>query len=484
MFEIKRADDLIIFLNSLESRYRPQQWKFNEVDIWPVLRNEIYHKLSLRILNSSHQSRKLNYSKRFIKSISKLVVPPKIKKVDYLLVSDSTSYLNLDNQSIDKFCDPIISIIDDSNKSWCKIQYESYFKKNYLFEPIGMEYLFLKQKIHQYFYKKKHTRLNECVFYSEIFNLLEEVCEALDNQYFKIENFSKRLQLFELRIKGFQVVLSKLLPKFVFIVDYYNFNNQALIYACNNLGIPNCDIQHGSISEVHAAYSGWLDVPSSGYNTIPNFIFVWSDYEKKLIDKCFNNIHKAIVVFKLIDILFQNKSLLIEQFCSLLKAKLLSMNSNLTILFTMQYGIEYDDALFNYISKTQNTFNWIFRLHPVDLNSKGEKNLLIKLEEFSVKNFEYILSSNYPLEVVLDQTDLHITHSSSVTTDAFLKGIPSLVFSEYGYSVFKGQIDHKHLILETDFKEIGKYITARNKNINMRDIRSDVLTNLKSIINL
>ena len=88
------------------------------------------------------------------------------------------------------------------------------------------------------------------------------------------------------------------------------------------------------------------------------------------------------------------------------------------------------------IQATGSKYNWLLRLHPVQLNgsqSKVVKKYLNKMYG-RIDNVEWEQSSLLPLPLILSWADLHITHHSSVTIDASLLGVQTALIAPYIFS--------------------------------------------------
>ena len=90
------------------------------------------------------------------------------------------------------------------------------------------------------------------------------------------------------------------------------------------------------------------------------------------------------------------------------------------------------DALEKVILKTRQQYNWILRLHPVQLNGIEKGATLDYLSRtFGIERTRLWLEASWiPLPVVLRKTDLHITFSSAVVIEAARMGIRSGILNK------------------------------------------------------
>jgi hypothetical protein len=241
--------------------------------------------------------------------------------------------------------------------------------------------------------------------------------------------------------------------KMALLVSFYSDRGMALIKACKDLGIKTADIQHGIQGELHAAYGNWLNVPTNGYNTMPDTFLVWSETEAKAN-------RNSIIIGNV----FESKWYSNDEFVTSFDQEILTISKKLiadkNILFTVQYGIEYNPDLFELIKKTESEFNWLIRFHPV-MNIEKKNDFIKLLKSYDVVNYEFELSTSLPLYSLLRNVNLHITHSSSTVLEALNFNVPSLLIDEFGreyYIEYLGsQVKYESLIERqvTSIKELA-----------------------------
>lgn len=116
-----------------------------------------------------------------------------------------------------------------------------------------------------------------------------------------------------------------------------------------------------------------------------------------------------------------------------------------SILVSLQWGMLQPeissngiivDALEKVILDTANKYNWILRLHPVQLRSEEREAVLKYLAEtFDVEKAQgWLKSSQDPLPIVLSQADLHITHNSTIVIEAAWMGVRSALLDQKIYN--------------------------------------------------
>ena len=58
----------------------------------------------------------------------------------------------------------------------------------------------------------------------------------------------------------------------------------SLIRACKILNIKSVDVQHGHQCK-HPMYLYWLQIPITGYDLLPDYYWVWSNFATKELHK-------------------------------------------------------------------------------------------------------------------------------------------------------------------------------------------------------
>lgn len=470
---ISSAKEIIEFIISLETRFKPQKWSVKDIYYWPLLRIEIYHRLSLHVLNSRHSGKSNTRIKTLINLIYSFFELAGKKKTDYLFVSDNTSFVKINGTSFDKFCDPIISELVARGKSWQKWHYLEPEKHRKQYNSYGIQKFFLILSL-----RNKFFRSNPKTPFSvtdELRHLLADVNAEINDTIINAETFAGIIQKFIEKTEWFEKRLIGIKPKKVFIVDYYNFNNMALINACNKLGIQSIDIQHGAQTAVHAAYANWTSIPENGYNLLPSVFLVWSDREIKLLKEWLVVSQSVYKTGDLMNVIYKRLGLEMGKMDEHVKNWTTQMKGRINVLFTLQYGLVYDEEMYRVISQTQYEYNWLIRLHPVDLNPERISFFQNELNRHGITSYEMMFTSQAPLVSILKNTDIHVTHSSSTILEALRYGIKSIVINEYGKQFYADSLQNEDIIYCPPGDGLIACITENAKNnIQANDVESQI----------
>ncbi|NJN12566.1 MAG: hypothetical protein HC836_39250 [Richelia sp. RM2_1_2] len=219
----------------------------------------------------------------------------------------------------------------------------------------------------------------------------------------------------------------------------------AICAACNELGIPSVDIQHGIQGDIHIAYGNWSKVPKEGFKTLPSIFWNWNQSQAKYIDNWAvkNRKHQTFVGGNPWDQVFQTISNNLGNSCKSEIDVLKIKDSNAVyILFTLQpMGDDLiPDFFFNLYNNSPDNWQWWFRLHP----RQSLDDAIVKLltDKYNVSAYKIKLVSECPLNLILEHANLHITQFSSVVLEAENFGVPSICIHPNSVDMFSEQIDN------------------------------------------
>ncbi|MCP1715121.1 hypothetical protein J2T58_000969 [Methanocalculus alkaliphilus] len=236
------------------------------------------------------------------------------------------------------------------------------------------------------------------------------------------------------RVTLWSSILKKANPGIVISIQPDDF----LCQAGNGLGIPVYDLQHGVISDVHPWYGAKyrIDTPTE---MLPTGFLCWDDHSVATLSKW--AVQKGIRVVRIgnpwfLRFMIANQNDILVQ--DIIPASESWDEVRPSILVSLQWGLMdiYEDvpngvmieSLENVILETYDQYNWVLRLHPVQLRDENElelaKSYLISTFGAEITN-KWINDSFLPLPLVLRKVDLHITYDSSIVIEAAWGGIRS-----------------------------------------------------------
>jgi len=242
----------------------------------------------------------------------------------------------------------------------------------------------------------------------------------------------------------FKRILTSTRPKAVFVTCYYGTESMACILACNELGIPTIDIQHGSQGAFHVGYGQWNRVPPLGYELLPTFFWCWGESEAAAIREWSASlpVHQPMVGGNLfLERWVAGNDDTVRAYDKILADLKRPNRDRVHILYTLN-GCTKDElkAMVDILDAVNRSglesFFWV-RLHPISLDQKS----LVRrtLEESGIRNADVENSTVLPLYAILRHVDVHMTEFSSVVIEAESFHVPSVI-GELGVVSFRDQI--------------------------------------------
>ena len=209
-------------------------------------------------------------------------------------------------------------------------------------------------------------------------------------------------------------------------------------------GIPVYDLQHGVIADEHSTYGKEYRVDTPPRD-LPDGFLCWDESSAAVLRKW--SLQKGIDVRVVGNIWFSRflfmkpNDLLVQE---AINTGRIFNNSRPVILVSLAWGMGkfYNYAGFNgvmvaalekAILETEDTYNWLLRLHPIQIRGT-EKEIA---QGYLTRTFghlgsvEWHICSELPLPVVLQQVDLHITDASTVVVEAGWMGVYSALLNSH-----------------------------------------------------
>lgn len=257
-------------------------------------------------------------------------------------------------------------------------------------------------------------------------------------------------------------------------------------------GVPIYDLQHGVIDKGHPKYTPGLSFPKhlpllrNDYHAeipirdLPNGYLCWNEQSAALLRKwaTLKGIDVQIVghVWFLRFLYPKKTDFLVQEAVNTGK---IFKDNRPSILVTLAYDqdlfYQYDgfngvmvDVLEKTILETAETYNWLLKLHPLQIRGSANKTTQSYLKHTfgHLASVDWLVCSNMSLPVLLQQVDLHITDMSSVVIEASWMKIYSALLNKeflpggiyehyFKYEKDLGMV----VVLQQDTKKIKQWIT-------------------------
>lgn len=217
-----------------------------------------------------------------------------------------------------------------------------------------------------------------------------------------------------------------------------------LCAAAHAAGIPIYDFQHGLISEAHPEY-GARFLTKRPVDTLPTGYLCWDEASADVLRQGASSPEPDVRVvgnpwFQRFLVPRPNDALVTEAAQAIKgvagrPSVLVSLAWGMDII----YGPEHIDTVITKrleqaILQTADRYNWLLRLHPVQLRGKERQWVESTLRRTfgGLQSVDWEVCSRLPLPVVLSKADAHVSDYSSVTIEAAWFGVPSaLLHSQF-----------------------------------------------------
>jgi glycosyltransferase involved in cell wall biosynthesis len=455
--EVQQNHEFMALLGELERRFPVDEWTVDSVRVWPIARIHLYYGFFehqyfgerpvragiVKVADLPRLARRLGKSAWQYLQCSATDFRNthyRNRPHDALFLNYNTYMTRLNGRWYSRICDPLVEQLSEKGLSSLMLTggYEyatPRFTKSRFIQPhlvihrlLGMAAKRRRQDPPAML-REIEAHAKASGLFSPSFNLVTPV-EHHARQTIGIARYFKR-------------VLSDVRPKVVFVTCWYGTESMACVLACNELGIPTIDIQHGS-QDFHVAYDRWNRVPLAGFELMPTFFWCWSESEASTIRKWAGerDVHQPIVGGNpFLERWIAGDDALVRAYDASVARLKEPSRGKVQVLYTLN-GSTKDEIktivdIIEAVNQSGMESHFWIRLHPIALDQKG---LVRKtLEEHGLRNVDVENATTLPLYALLRHMDVHITEFSSVVIEAQAFGVPS-VTGEQGIIWFPSQV--------------------------------------------
>lgn len=471
------------FLKQVEKKYKCEDFIFMGLHIWPLLTTVIMYiwrdavQINPEKIAQRNTSNKWNSLIRFMKGWYHISLNS-YKRSDYLFVGDANFNTLYKNQYINRYFDPILDALE-ADKMIPILFEKTVIGKRDIYKKERMNDLFspfiyfwnsyngrqIRKKINTDTIQKIHPHLNL---------IINELAAELHINntliYKRIIGFVQKVIIWK---KVFDSILNKVKPQYSFLINYASAMGYGFVYACKSERVKVTDIQHGAQGKMHWAYLGFDSYPPSGYNSMPDYFWVWDANSENFLMNEFKRCKSINVIHGGNPWL----SFLME------KGEIYKMNRDRKIILITLQPIEpiIEDFVLDSIKHLDNQYEFWIRFHPRmnDDHKSKIKKLFIKK---GLTNLEFDKSNSLPLQQLIFNCEVHISYYSGSIIEASLMNKPSIVLHRIGTTIFEQEIAQNivfpYLLKEKEkLSQLILYLSDNNKKVKIENI--DFLSILK-----
>ena len=354
------------FLKQVEKNYNCEDFIFMGLHIWPILTTVIMYIWRDAVRKIPEKEAQENASTkwygpiRFVKGWFHINLH-NYKRSNYMFVGNASFNTLYKNQYINRYFDPILDALEADKIKPIFFEKKVIVKRdNYKKERIND----LLSPFTYYWNSYKGRKIRKNINTDTVqeihphLNLIINELAAelhLNNTviYKRIIGFVQQVIIWE---KVFNSILKKVKPQYSFLINYASSMGYGFVYACKSEKVKVTDIQHGAQGKMHWAYLGFNLYPTSGYNSMPDYFWVWDTNSEKFLINEFKDC-------KTINVIHGG-----NPWISFLmgKGEIYEMNRNRKIILITLQPIEpvIEDFVFDSIKLLDNQYEFWIRFHP------------------------------------------------------------------------------------------------------------------------
>ena len=429
-------------------------WEINGIKVWPLIRNyhmfwllsqRVHDKNSQIVVSQSNTNRFWRVAKAFLYetlfSINDRKNNDKIRKTDALIVvTSSTRFFKVDGAWYNPYCDSITKHLNKAGIDSLVLEYAAdgkYLMPRFSSSCYIQAKSFLITIAAKIFGRATVQPLSETLAgWNSFVDILEQrlgydCTPSIDEMRFRV----RQVIAYE---KWFIDILKTEQPSVCLMSGYYSADNMGLIRACRKTGVLTIEIQHGVQGDQHFAYRKWGQLPSEGFDLLPQIFWTWGELEKRNIESWtigFSESHRAIVGGNPCLHIYDHKGGCIEGYQKLPedipRGSRKSIKRN--IVFTAQAFNMLPSFLIETMRVTSDCMWWM-RIHPQYWET--HTSIIKQCSAAGLSNINIDDASSMPLVSLMDICDVHVTEFSSCVLEAQSRGVFSIVINEHGPSLF------------------------------------------------
>ncbi|MBW4360339.1 hypothetical protein [Flavobacterium taihuense] len=427
--EFKERENLINFLENTEQKYPVEDWKVEDVEIWPIIKTTIFFSTynQGKIESKNLKSKIISFFRLFKLDVVYsyfCLKRAKIMEIKYMFSGFFGHRVMWDGVFYNRYFDPIMDSIEDNEGQRSSIfEYDKKRKIKHYREDRVFD---VTKFIHYFNFITKGTIVDYDKFQG-FDGLLKELEQGMQiNPTKLLTKISSELNNAFVWKKLWLYVLDRNKASHVFVLCYYNSKMYGLLLAAKEKGLVSVDMQHGGQGGFHVAYN-FKKIPLKGYKLVPDYFWNWDKNSADNILKFTRETpHKVIVGGNpWIDFLKNQKVFLVEKEI---------------IIYTLQTTLVpvLHDYIIEAIKKTPQNFSWWLRLHPRMTENEITELYNTLTKENIIDKVEIKKASKIPLPLILANCVVHVSHFSGSILEANLMNVKAnIILGEIGKKYFQ-----------------------------------------------
>jgi hypothetical protein len=452
-------------INEIESQFPVDKWRVNDVLVWPIVRLDLAMKLHNSGAVSAAAPKKNNNSsvnkiKMIFQSWNRSFYRKKSLKADKVVfLSHSMMKSNVSGVWYDRLVDPIAENLKAFGIHSRILEYSPNFN---IKQPSYHESDNVQGTLENLRFKAKFINLfkdNEVEI--EKFDKVNLFLGKYNLKLKPLDSYVKYTNLIIILADFFKKELIKKNAALGVLIYYYGPEGMAFNLACEQLGLPSIEVQHGVQGPMHRAYGRWSKVPEKGYALLPQYFWCWDQDSADAIENWSGKLdtHNAIIGGNpWVDLWTKQDNVLANRLNQDLP-EINPDNAEKVILVTLQTGREFPSIILKAMNDSPSSWLWLIRLHPNMLEEKPKVKKKLSSLPANVK-YEIDLSTELPLPYLLREIHVHVTEWSSTVKEAKEYNKKSVITHENGAEIFIEEIEEKVAVYTESVTELISIIES------------------------
>lgn len=433
-------------VRQIEYRFRVTEWKFGDVELWPLARMGLYLDMFWQDAKSSPPPDRA-LPLRFASGVARPIINRWRSRMDLdhyvshpqqagaVFLGDGVSLDRVEGAWVDRFGEPLIAALEQRGM------------RTFLMQSGNLNRLpwkrrtFAANRIAAAGWLKTH----DYDFSPDLPDHAEVLC-AVAKSGFSAPSLhrialAKQACLLCGAAAEFERLLRIIKPTLAFVVTYYAGLGPAFVLACRRQGILSVDLQHCPQENSHKAYR-WFAVPPNGYKLLPAVFWNWTERDCENIQSWAGRLarpwHRGV----------HGGHVQIDRFLQDVQASRMPLNESLAkpgagrqfereILVALQPipgNREIWNALASQIEISPPTWRWWIRRHPASLPRQDAE--FGRLLTSRGPNIVIDGSSLFSLPNLLERMDVILSLASGASSEAAIFGVPALFLSHAAQDYF------------------------------------------------
>lgn len=451
------SGQILDLLNEIEHRWPVGEWTCRGLRIWPLVRIQLYFQLVQRLLAEERPASRFGRVSRLAADLGKPLRagvgasrarwrdrPHNARlaeQADVVCLANTVDRTSIDGVWHDKIFDPFISEFAGRGRRSLVLERTGIrhyrvprLRPSVLIQP-RLDVLTVRTGL----WRSRGTAALDG--FDACANLVARAnARAVMPSEAQIDGWAARLQVFA---AFFARVLASSRARLAMTSNYFDLAGMAFILAARRRGLHAVEVQHGVQGDDHAAYGRWTHVPPGGYELLPSVFWCWTPEDADSISRWngATGAHRALAGGNLWEAAWRRGDHPAQHsYNARLHATKARFDGELDVLVTLQEPLYEPSALghlWRAIAETQHRWRWWLRQHPTMAVRRRPERLL---NAVGVSRAIVDEATEFPLQALLPQMNVHVTHSSAAALEAERFGVASVILSDYGAQLFRRQI--------------------------------------------